>query len=260
MAERVHFAISRWQRALERKCSLGDDDNRRIVTRKSTFDERAHFLDVEGTFGDKYCVCTSGDARVPGDPTRVTSHDLDNEYTVVTLRRRVQSIDGFSSNRHGGVKTERVVGGSQIVVDGLWYAHDRKANRGELGRHAQRVLTPDDNKTFDRQAVYGLENPAFTVVISIRIGSAGPQDRASAREDATDSADIKWHRVPFHGSSPPVTKSDELVPVDLDTLAYDGSDHGVQTRAVAAASQHSYTHGRERTQDRVCPEFGCLPT
>ena len=118
------------------------------------FDERADFLDVEGTFGDKYCVCAPGDAGMPCDPTRVTSHDLDNEYTVMTLRRGVESIDGFSGNRHGGVKTERVVGGSQIVVDGLRYAHDRKANRGEFGRHAQSILTPNDNNTFDTQASY----------------------------------------------------------------------------------------------------------
>ncbi len=76
------------------------------------FDERTHFLDMERTFGDKYGVCTPGDTRVPCNPTRVTSHDLDNEYTVVTLRRRVQSIDGFGGNGDGGVETECVVGTS----------------------------------------------------------------------------------------------------------------------------------------------------
>ena len=211
---------------------------------------------MEGAFGDKYYVRTPGDSRVPCDPTRVTPHDLDNEYAVVTLRRRMQSIDGFSCNGHGGVKTERVVGGSEIVVDGLWHAHDRKANRCEFGRHAQSVLTPDDNKTFDTQATYCIENPLLTVVISKRIGSAGSQNRASPREDATDSGHIERHRVPFHGSSPPVTKSDELVTVDLDALAYDGSDHGVQTRAVAAASQHSYTHRRSVTRTGLCSEVG----
>ena len=242
MTERVRFAIPRRQGTLQRNCSFGNDDNRRIVTRKSMFDERTHFLDVEGAFGNEYGVCTPGDSRVPCDPTRVTSHDLDNEYTVVTLRRRVQSIDGVSCNRHGGVKTERVVGGSQIVVDGLWYAHDRKANRSELCCHTERVLTSDDNKTFHTQAIYRVENPALAVVILVRIGSAGPQDRASPREDAPNRGDIKRHRVPFQGSSPPVTKSDELVTVDLNALSYDSSYHGVQTRAVAAASQHSYTH------------------
>ena len=172
MAERVHFAITRWQGALQRKCSFGYDDDRRIVTRKSMFDERTHFLDVERTFGYEYGVCTPGDPRVPCDPTRVTSHDLDDEYTVVTLRRRMQSIDGFSSNRDGGVKTERVVGGSEIVVDGLWYAHDRKSYCSELGCHAQRVLSPDDNKTLHTQSTYCVENPAFTVVISVGIGPA----------------------------------------------------------------------------------------
>ena len=256
MTERVRFAIPRRQRTLQRNRSFGNDDNRRIVTRKSMFDERTHFLYVEGAFGNKYGVCTPGDSRVPGDPTRVTSHDLDNEYTVVTLRRSVQSIDGVSCNRHGGVKTECVVGGAQIVVDGLWYAHDRKANRSELCCHAERVLTSDDNKTFHTQAIYCVENPAFTVVISIRIGSAGPQDRASPREDATDGGDIKRHRVPFHGSSPSVTKSDELVTVDLDALAYDSSDNCVQTRAVAAASKHSYAHGRSVPRTGVCQEVG----
>src|SRR5580704_15936843 len=113
MAEGIHLTTPWWQRTLERKRSFGNDDNWRIVTRKSMFDERAHLVDVKGTFGDQYCVCTSGDARMPCDPTRVTSHDLDNEYTVVTLRRGVQPIDGFGGNGHGSVKTERVVGGSQ---------------------------------------------------------------------------------------------------------------------------------------------------
>jgi len=214
------------------------------------FNERTHFLNVERTFGDKYGICTPGDARVPCDPARVTSHDLHNQYTVVTLRRGVKSIDRFSGNSHGGIKTERVVGGSQVVVDGLWHAHDRKTNGGELGRHAQGVLTPDDNKTFDTQATDRVENPEFTVVISIGICSAGPEDRASPREDATDGGDIKWHGVPFHGSSPAVSKSDELITVDLDALAYDSSDHCVQTRTVTAPRQHSYPHLCERSQDR----------
>jgi hypothetical protein len=260
MAERIDFTTPWWQRTLERKCSFGNDDDRRIVTRKSVLDERAHFIDVEGSFGDKYCVCTSGDAGMPCDPTRVASHDLDNEHTVMTLRRGVQSIDRFSGNRHGSVKTERVVGGSQIVVDGLRNAHDRKANGGELGRHAQSVFTTDDNKTFDAEPTYCVENAAFTVVISVGIRSAGPEDRASPREDATDGGDIKWHRVAFHGSSPPVPKSEELITVDLDTLAYDSSDHGVQTRAITAPRQHSYPHRCERTQDRVWEALSSAPS
>ena len=256
MTERVRFAIPRRQRTLQRNCSFGNDDNWRIVARKSMFDERTHFIDVEGALGNKYGVCTPGDSRVPCDPTRVASHDLDNEYTVVTLSRRVQSINGVSCNRHGGIKTERVVGGSQVVVDGLWYPHDRKANRCELGCHTERVLTSDDNKTFHTQAIYCVKNPAFTVVISVRIGSARPQDRASPWENPTDGGDIKRHRIPFQGSSPSVTKSDELVTVDLDALAYDSSDNCVQTRAVAAASQHSYAHGGSVPRTRVCPEVG----
>src|SRR5580704_7579394 len=248
VAEGIHFTTPRWQRTLQRNCSFGNDDNRRIVTRKSMFDEGAHLIDVEWAFGDQYCVCTSGDAGMPGDPTRVTSHDLDNEHTVVALRRSVQSIDGFRGNRHGSVKAERVVGGAQIVVDGLWHAHDRKANRGEFGRHAKSVFTPDDNKTFDTQATYRVEDPAFAVVISVGICSAGPEDRASPREDATDGGDIECHEVAFHGSPPPVPKAEELIAVDLDTLPYDSSDHRVQTRAITAPRQHSDPHGWERTQ------------
>ena len=122
MAEGVHFPIPRWQRALQWKCSFGDDDDRGIVARKSTFDERTHLVDVERAFGDEDGVCTPGNAGMPRNPACVTSHDFDNEDTVVTFRRRMQPIDGFSGNCHRGVKPKRVVGGSQIVVDGLWYA------------------------------------------------------------------------------------------------------------------------------------------
>ncbi len=112
MTEGIHFATPpRWQRTLQGKCPFCHDDNRRIVTRKSMFDEATHFLDVERTFGYKYGVCTTGDAGMPCNPAGVTSHNFDDEYTVMTLRRRVQSIDGFSGNGDGGVKTERVIGG-----------------------------------------------------------------------------------------------------------------------------------------------------
>jgi hypothetical protein len=153
----------------------------------------------------------SGDTGMPRDPTHVTSHDLDDEHTVVTLRRGVQPIDGFSGNRDGSVETERVVGGSQIVVDGLWYAHDRKANRGEFGRHAQSVFAPDDNKTFDTQATYRVEDPAFPVVISIGICSAGPEDRASRgrmpRTAATSSGIESPSMGPRHPSRNPKNSS-----------------------------------------------------
>ncbi len=204
--------------------------------------ERAHLVYVKGALWDKYCVCAPGDAGVPCDPTRVSSHDFDYEYTMVTLCRRVQPIDGFSRNGHRRVKAEGVVGGSQVVVDGLRYANDRKADHGELGRHAQCVLTPDDDKTIDTKATHGVEDSSFAVAICIWVGSAGPEDCASPRENPTDGGDIEGHRVPFHGSAPPVTKSDELVAIDLDALAYDSSDHSVQTWAIAPASQHSYTH------------------
>ena len=257
MAERIDFAISRWQRALERKGSLGHNDDRRIVTRKSTFDERTHFVDVERTLRDEYCVGTTGDAGMPCDPARITSHDLDDEYAVMTFGRGVQTIDGFSGNRDGGVETERVVGGAQIVIDSLWYAHDRESDRGEFGRHAQGVLTPDHDKTFDTHAIHRVENQAFTIVISIRISSTGPEDRTSPGEDAANRGDVKRYRVTLHGPSPPVPKSDELVTVNLDSLAHDSSDHGVQTRAVPAAREHSYPHGWERTQNGARPEIDC---
>ncbi len=141
MAEGVHLAVATGQRALHRERSLGDDDNRCVVAGKSMFDEGAHLFDVEGPLGNQDRVRTAGDSGVPGDPARVTTHDLDDEHTMVALRRRVQAIDRFGRNSHRCVKPEGVIGRAKIVVNGLWHAHNGKSLRGKLGCHAERVLT-----------------------------------------------------------------------------------------------------------------------
>ena len=82
----------------------------------------------------------------------------------------------------------------------------------------------------------------FAVGIAIRIGATRSQDRAAAWEDAANGCDIEWEPVPFQRPTPPVTESNELVLVDLDSLPHHCTDHGIQTRAVAPASQDSYTH------------------
>ena len=54
---------------------------------------------------------------------------------------------------------------------------------------------------------------------------------------------VEWHAAPLDDATPPVRVPDELVLVGDFTLAHDGPDDGIETRAVAAAGQYPDSHG-----------------
>src|SRR5690606_23607796 len=69
-------------------------------------------------------------------------------------------------------------------------------------------------------------------------------DRAAAREDAAHLRNPELHRVVLQRAPPTVAEAQELVTVLSGTLTDNGTDHGVETRAVSPAGKHTYTHER----------------
>ena len=122
MAKRVNLARARRHRAFDRQSTLGYHDDGGIVAGEAALDEPAHFFNLKRTFGYQDYICPTRHARVQGDPARVTSHDLDDEHSVVALRRRVKAVDCLGGDHDGGVKAERIVGPHQVVVDRLWHS------------------------------------------------------------------------------------------------------------------------------------------
>ena len=183
---------------------------------------------------------------VQGDPARVPAHHLDDERPVMAFRRGVQAVDRLHGDVHRGVEAERVIGGTEVVVDGLRHADDGNALVVQPGRDAKRVLAADDHQGVDAEPVHVVLDPLDAgparAGLLERIRPRRAEDRAAARQDAAHRGHVERHRVRFKRPPPAVTKSEELDPVILSTLAYHRADHRVQSRAVAAPGKDSHSH------------------
>src|SRR5207302_8803437 len=126
-----------------------DDDDRRVVPREPLLDVGAHLVDVERPLGDEDDVGATGEAGVQRDPSGVSTHHFYDEHAVVGLGRGVQPVDRLDGDLPGGVEADGVVGGVEVVVDGLRYADDPKAVLGELSGHSERVLAADGDQPVD---------------------------------------------------------------------------------------------------------------
>ena len=118
------------------------------------------------------------------DPAGVTTHDLDDEHTVVRLRRRVQAVDRLRGDSHCSVEAEGVVGGVEIVVDRLGYADDGQAVLGERGGDTEGVFTTDRHERVDTQVCEVALDALDAALHLDRVGARGAEDRAAARQDA----------------------------------------------------------------------------
>ena len=93
-----------------------------------------------------------GHARVQGDPADVAAHDLGDHAAVVGVAGGAQPVHRLGGDLHGGVEAERVVGGGEVVVDGLGHADDLDAGVGEALGGRQGALAADRDDGVDARA------------------------------------------------------------------------------------------------------------
>src|SRR5690606_21456632 len=137
---------------------------------------------------------------------------------------------------------EGVVGGVQVVVDGLGYAHHLHALLVELGGHPESVLPADRD-----QRVHALGDQVrldllHAAVDLERVGTGGAEDGAATREDAAYRLHVQRSGEVLQRAAPPVAEAYELVAELADALADHRSDHRVQARAVTATGEHADSH------------------
>src|SRR5690606_12859832 len=243
VAERVQLGGLELHLALDRVSALGDHDDRRVAGAEAGLHVLADAVDVERLLRDEDHVGAAGHAGVQRDPSGVTAHDLADEGPVVGLRGGVQPVDGLGGDVDRGVEAEGVVGARQVVVDRLGHADDLDVTVGQLLGDAKSVLAADRDQRVDAGGREVLLDAVDAVLDLERVRPRRAQDGATARQDAPDGLDVQGHRLALQGTPPAVTEADELVTVDAHPLTDDASDHGVQTGAVAASGQDSYTHG-----------------
>jgi hypothetical protein len=157
-------------------------------------------------------LAPAGEAGVQGDPAGVPSHHLDDQRAVVRLGGGVQPVDGVHGDLHGGVEAERVVGGAQVVVDGLRHADDVEAGRGQLGGDAQGVLAADGDEGVDTELVEVAAHRLDAVLDLHDVRTAAAEDGAAAREDAAGLGDAERHRVLLERTRQPSRKPTNSCP------------------------------------------------
>ena len=50
----------------------------------------------------------------------IAPHDFENHHPRVTRSSKMEAIESFRGNIHGGIETDRAFGCAHIVVDGFW--------------------------------------------------------------------------------------------------------------------------------------------
>ncbi len=104
------------------------------------------------------------------DPAGVPAHDLDDENAAVGLRSGVQAIDRLHRDVDRGVEAERVVGGVEVVVDGLGHADDPDAVLVQRGRDAEGILPADGDERIDLEVDEILHNALDAALDLQRVG------------------------------------------------------------------------------------------
>ena len=95
------------------------------------------------------------------------------------LGRGVQPVDRLHRDVDGGVEAERVVGGIEVVVDGLGHPDHVDADLAQLGRDAQRVLAADRDQGVDGQVMQVGDDLLDAALDLERVGPAGAEDGAA---------------------------------------------------------------------------------
>src|SRR5690349_8101491 len=90
-------------------------------------DKFCDFVDIERHFGNKDDVSAARNAAVSSDPTRIASHDFNDDDAVVRFRGGMYAIDRAGSYVDRSIKTKCKVCTGEVVVDSFGNADDFRA-------------------------------------------------------------------------------------------------------------------------------------
>src|SRR5580704_12814079 len=100
-------------------------------------------VDIDVLFRNENHVRATGDAAGIGDPASIAAHHFNHDHAIVRVGSGMDAVDGFCSNRHGGVVAKGGIGATGVVVDGLGNAHGLNAIFGEEECDGLRVVATE---------------------------------------------------------------------------------------------------------------------
>ena len=241
--------------------TLGHDDDVELaslfLSLLDQVDDRPRFV---RNLGDQDDVRAAGDPRVERDPAGVAPHHFQDHHPVVALGRRVEAVHGLGRHGHRGLKAERVVGGLEVIVDGLRHGDHRDAEVAEALGDLERAVAADGNDAVDAElgnVRHDLGRTILRAAPSVRVfeGIAAvrrAQQCAPFGKDAADALQRQRHDRLREQSLETELDSDHLEVVFADQRARGRADDSIESRTVAAAGKESDSlHGRRRYRNRL---------
>ena len=194
--------------------------------------------------GDQNHVGAARDPGVEGDPAGVAAHDLDDQDPVVALGGGVQPIDRVGRDLDSGLEAEGAVGSREVVVDRLRDADHPHAVLVQPIGYAERVLATDRDQCLDPMRLHARADQLEPVLPPVGVGPRSSEDRASPGQNAARGLEIERRGLALDHATPAVPVAKKLMAVGALSLANRRPDHGVESGAVAATGQHTYSQLR----------------
>ncbi len=215
------------------------------------FEVASDGVEIEWDFGNEDDVCCACDARVKGDPTGVSSHDLNDHDAVVAGGSGAHFVDRIGRGGNCRGESESNFSANQIVIDGFGDADARDSGLCEVVGDCERSIAADDDHGVDLVGVECVE-AEFGHVAGDRFSGAvftddgllgvelvvGAEDGATDVEDAADFGDSERSQAVLNETCEAIFDAKDFEAAG-ERAHGDRADDGVQTGAVAATSEDS---------------------
>src|ERR1700733_2392905 len=189
--------------------------------------QRAHVINIDVAFRDQDDMGTAGNTGGIGDPTRITAHDFNNNYTVMRVGSGVNAIDCLRGDRYSSVETKGCVGPVDVVINGLGNANAGHTVLAQEQGHRLRIVAPEGDQRInpvDLQDLLDLFNAARNL---LHVGARRMQNGAPFQLDAIDFFQSKGNEIVVQDAAPAVQKADEFIAIVVDALFHSRVDHRI---------------------------------
>ena len=201
-------------------------------------------------------------SRVQRQPACLMPHDLHNEHTRMRERGRMDGIDDRCRDIDRGLEAKRHLRPPQVIIDRLGQRHHMNAMLGQQIRGLVRAVAAQNHQTVEFGLLNGFEHfleLGFLVLLRLEHGferlARGAKNGAAHRQDIRKIGFL--HLMVISLDQPAVAVPNpvqgQLVPKFVIQRLRHAAQRGVQALAVAAACQHSDSHGSSSSHSFLYP-------
>ena len=199
---------------------------------------------IIGYFRNENDICPAGNTGTESQPARVVSHYFTDNNAMMTMRRRVETVEGIRGDFHGSIKSKGDISHGDIIIDGLRQSNDVESLLMQAESILLRAATANTNQHIKVVTLIivadGISHIHHLTAHRhfVRLVAAGTEDRAPPGQDGGQGLPVKTHGAVLHQAAETVAKAKDAHIPGQGSLA-DSANSCVETRTVASGSQYS---------------------